>query len=566
MNMEQFVLEKYLTKNRTKHKAHGHMPEWLLAAIKAQIGEKYNFYSPPPSIHSVLPMDDRLKALVKDVIAVAHKADTKIVVKKSGRIRDQNGNVVDSFCFNTGRFQVETTLYAGMAVYRPAEPDVLHLLLLRSDQPESKEANHFPELGTSKDWTVLRECAAQHTPGWLKRFHNVDWPGALKQAAEANAAATLALTSGLRAADLSVIGGMGTAKLQLLDLFAIVALHKTFPPALHPELVHVLLTRSVDDLDEIRRVARAWDLTVPAEALGREIPILDLSRVGDIADAKRAERFVPMTYDSSDVALKVIDEVDRLRATAQGTGEFAKTFSSPPVLIGSSIWSKRSCVEIDLRDVRFEDRELEVGRVLIAELVQKRDTLMEGLRTEWAEFSRHSDILLMSPDRVWFQCFHYAASAVLFPAHFTRAEFQNIVLEADAARLRLREDREARYKRAMNKIREATAETSWVEPNKPKAKEEALELLKGEKAAFLYYPRDIPSLCFTKASLRRLADLGEDEMNDFIAKLQCNRFEVDPSHPVTFAKGEQQRMIRVRAESVSVTKNRGDENGTQSGS
>ena len=539
--------------NRGREK---HLRDILHEQITAQIGEKYNCYSPPPSIHSVLPMDDRLKTLVKDVIAKAHKADTKIVVKKSGRIRDQNGHAVDAFCFETGRFQVETTLYAGMAVYRPAEPDVLHLLLLRSDQPESKEVNHFPELGTAKDWKVLRECAAQHSPTWLRRLRNIDLPDALKQAAEANAAATLALTGGLRAADLSVIGGMGTAKLQLLDLFAIVALHKAFPPALHPEFVHVLLTHSVDDLDEIRRVARAWDLTVPAEAFGREIPILDLSRVGDIADVKRAERFVLMTYDSSDVALKVIDEVDRLRATSQGTGEFAKTFASPPVLVGSSIWSKRSCIEIDLRDVRFEDRELEVGRVLIAELVQKRDTLMDGLRTEWVEFSRHSDILLMSPDRVWFQCFHYAASAVLFPAHFTRAEFQNIFFAADAARLRLREDRETRYQKALEEIRAATERTAWVEPNKPKTVEEAKNLLESEKSAFVYQPDDVPFLCFTKESMLRVTKLEDAEFDDFVAELKRNKLIESRTHPISFAEGKQLRMIRVRAQAITVT---GDE-------
>lgn len=538
----------------------------IAEAFQAMLGERNNPYAQFRAGHKAICMDVDLKKQVDSIILAAHKADDKIEVKKKGTIRDSSGGRYDGFAFEAGRYRVGEALYAGIVVYQPSQPGNLHLLLLRSDQPQFKAVKFFPELGTAKDWDLMRSCMKRHSPKWASQQMVVDIPDAQSMAAAVNAAAILEAFGRSNAASLETLGGMSAVKLHLLDLFCIAALYRQFPPELHPEFANVLVIRSNDDLDELRRVARAWDLTVPREGFGHEFPVIELTQVGDLAAFKQADRFVLTTYSASEIALKVIGEVDRLRATSQGTGEFAKAFPSPPVLVGSSIWSKRSCVEIDLRDVRFEDRELEVGRVLIAELVQKRNSLMEGLRTEWAEFSRHSDILLMSPDRVWFQCFHYAASAVLFPAHFTRAEFQNIVLEADAARLRLREDREARYKRAMNKIREATAETSWVEPNKPKTKEEALELLKGEKAAFLYYPRDIPSLCFTKASLRRLADLGEDEMNDFIAKLQCNRFEVDPSHPVTFAKGEQQRMIRVRAESVSVTKNRGDENGTQSGS
>ena len=350
---------------------------------------------------------------------------------------------------------------------------------------------------------------------------------------------------------------MSAAKLHLLDLFAIAAVYQCFPTELVPEFLHTVLIRSNDDLDEVRRAARVWDLTVPPEGFGDEFPIIELTQAADLTAFKQADRFVLMTYAASEIALKVISEVDRLRATSQGTGEFTKVFPTPPVLVGSAIWSKRACTEIDFREVRFEDRELEVGRVLIAELVQKRELLMEALHTEWEAFSRHSEFLQKSPVRTWFSCFHYAAAAVLFPAHFTRAEFQNIFLEADAARLRLREDREARYKRAMDKIREATAETPWLEPSKPKTRAEAEELLADEKEAFLYFPQGIPCLCFTKSTMRRLADLSEEELNDFVAKLQRNKFDVIPSHPVTFEKGRQLRVIRIRADWITLTESGG---------
>ena len=77
-------------------------------------------------------------------------------------------------------------------------------------------------------------------------------------------------------------------------------------------------------------MARAWDLTVPREGFGHECPVIELTQVGDLAAFKQADRFVLTTYSASEIALKVIGEVDRLRATSQGTGEFAKAFPSPP--------------------------------------------------------------------------------------------------------------------------------------------------------------------------------------------------------------------------------------------
>ena len=260
------------------------------------------------------------------------------------------------------------------------------------------------------------------------------------------------------------------------------------------------------------------------------------------------------------MALKVIDEVDRLRATAQGTGEFAKTFSSPPVLIGSSIWSKRSCVEIDMRDVRFEARELEVGRTLIATLVQQAATLMDGLKNEWEAVSHSLDFLTTPPDRVWWNTFHYAAAAIVFPAFSTRGEYMQILQEADAARLRLREDRETRYQKALEEIRAATEKTPWVEPTKPKTVEEAKNLLESEKAAFVYRPDDLPFLCFTKESLLRATKLEDAEFDDFVAELKRNKLIESRTHPISFAEGKQLRMIRVRAQAVTITTT-GGENG-----
>lgn len=529
-------------------------------AFLVMLGERHNPYDQFRAGCKAILMNGDLQKQVESIISSAHKADDKIEVKKKGKIRGNNGNCYEGFAFEAGRYRVGEELYVGMVIYQLAQPDILQLLLLRSDQSRSKAVKFFPSLATVEDWKLLCDCMKRHSPKWASRLTVVDIPAAQSKATEANAAATLESFGRLNTSSLEVLGGMSAAKLHLLDLFAIAALYQCFPPELIPEFLHTVLIRSNDDLDEVRRVARVWDLTVPREGFGREFPIIELTQAGDLTAFKQANRFVLMSYATSEIALKIIGEVDRLRATSQGSGEFAKTFPTPPVLVGSSIWSKRACTEINFRDVRFENRELEVGRVLIAELVQKRDRLMEALRMEWDAFSRHPEFLQKSPVRAWFSCFHYAAAAVLFPAYFSRAELLEIFKDADAARLRLREDRETRYKCAMDKIREATAETPWLEPSKPKTRAEAEELLADEKEAFLYFPQGIPSLCFTKASLRRLGDLSEDELDGFVAELQRNKFEVILSHPVTFEKGKQLRVIRIRAEGLTVTKSEGEGN------
>lgn len=136
------------------------------------------------------------------------------------------------------------------------------------------------------------------------------------------------------------------------------------------------------------------------------------------------------------------------------------------------------------------------------------------------------------------------------------------ILRSGCGSLRLREDRESRYQKALEEIRAATEKTPWVEPTKPKTLEEAKKLLESEKAAFVYQPDDIPFLCFTKESMRRLANLEEHELDDFVTKLDRNQLLDKKSHPVLFAGGKQLRMIRVRTRTVTVTPSGGKEDGS----
>lgn len=241
------------------------------------------------------------------------------------------------------------------------------------------------------------------------------------------------------------------------------------------------------------------------------------------------------------------------QAQALSDAEFAEQFPYPPVVVGSHIWSNRSCVEIDMREVRFSDEELLTGREYVASLLKNHRALMEAFDKAWRQSITTPDAAIRPYPRLWYQAFHFAAGTTIFPASNALMDYLELTKEADAVRLRLRDDRQQRYNRAIVELQSATKESSWIYPGKPSTMAEALDILSEDYDAFLHQKDGRPVLAFTEDSLIRRAGLEQQEIDDFISKLKKNQLLKNKTHPVTFKKQEQGRFICINAEAITVT-------------
>ena len=90
------------------------------------------------------------------------------------------------------------------------------------------------------------------------------------------------------------------------------------------------------------------------------------------------------------------------------------------VLAGSTIWSNRTCVEIDVRNLRFSDEELRVIRKFMATTFSLRTTLFEAMQRGWEEFCRSGEASFVPYPSAWFQNAHYALVETLFSLYDAR--------------------------------------------------------------------------------------------------------------------------------------------------
>lgn len=515
------------------------------------VGEQYRYTCPPETMVTTVTKTDQLSDLVVKTIAKANRHSTdKIQVSRHGKVRDENGQRVEAFCFNIGMYVVADILYKGIVV--DMLDDRLNILLVRSDAKKSMHAL-FPNLGTAQDWTILQKCAKRFSPKWASKRIEIDIVNAQTQAASANAMSTLSIAGQLNRNDLDVLSGMSPQKLQLIDLCAAAASYTVLPEALAPEFVHVLRTETADDLDEIRRAMKGLDLTTPLDAVGRDTPIFQLIGKGGLSCWQKARCFIPLTYEKASFGQHVLDMADQART--EGVGKFVTTFPCLPVLIGSRIWSDRACTEIDVRGLRLSSKELEVGRRLIATLLVNSVEFIQAFEREWNAFWRNRDTLTTSYDRAWFICWHFAAAQILFSAYDSRREFADLCAEADSARLRLRDNRTNRYAVAIGKLGMVMDNAPWLMPTKPRTKSEALEALKGRYDAFRHTVKERPVMCFSKESFIRFTGIEAGEVDDFVLKLKGNHLMEHKTHPVSFAKQEQGRFFCVYMNSITVTAN-----------
>ena len=508
---------------------------------------QYSHACPPAIMRVAIPATGEIAKILDKAIAKGNNDWGNLTVSRKGKVRDSNGYRVESFCIRFGKYIIEDNLYNAWAV--DTLDDDIHILLVRSDVTTPMN-RLFSDLGDAKDWKVMCQCADRFSPKRASKRFSIALIDAQTQAAGYNAEQYLKFSGQLGAGALDTLEGMCPAKLQIIDLCTLSALYRQFSVEIQPEFVHVLRICGADDLDEIRRVFKAFDLTTPLELAGHDIPIFGLTGKKDIGCWQGTQQLVLITYQKSVFAQHIIDIADRTHML--NNQHFTERFPCPPVIVGSTIWSSRACVEIDARNLRFTDGELKIGRQLIATLVAHKTTLMDNFRQEWSEFQRSAEAFIVPYSTAWFRMWHFAAAQCLFGGYEARLQYIQICKESDDARLRLRDDRQTRYAAAIETLRNADADTPWLLMIKPKTKEDTLRLLSQKYAAFRHTVAGEPVMCFTTQSLIRCVGIEPAELDDFILKLKENQLLEHKTHPVSFATQEQMRLICVQAPQLTV--------------
>lgn len=335
----------------------------------------------------------------------------------------------------------------------------------------------------------------------------------------------------------------------MLDLCTVISLVHTFPAQLVPRMIHVIVTRDMDDLDEVQRVFKALDFSIKASGL--DVPAVEVKGKNSLNLWQRSSRFTYIVYDQAQNANCIFEAMSQTQILNDTL--FHEQFPYPPVLVGPSIWSNRNCTEIDMRGVRFSDDELRTGRKYIASLIRNRANLMDTFAKCWKEHIAAQDAALTPYPKLWFRSFYFAVGTSLFSASDAMLDYIVLAQRTNAARLRLRTDRRHRYDIAIEKLKSVTTEDAWLYPSKPSTEEEALNLLSEKYDAFLHQKEDGPVLAFTETSLIRCARLERQEIDDFVSKLKQNKLLTNKTHPVSFQGKKQHRFICVDAKALTVT-------------
>lgn len=520
--------------------------------IMSKFGTQLGWDSKTPAMQCQLERTGEICEFCDDRIRFAHEAQSsRLTVSKRGKTRDENGYEVRAFSMRVGEFLVADALYIAWIVDELY--CTVHLLLVRSDVSTPMHVL-FPNLGTARDWKVMQKCADRFSPKWASKRSRIELADAQETAVVSNAQQALQAIGGLRSSHMiDVLSGMGANKLHMLDLLGSAALYRQFPNELVPQMSTIVRTGSMDDLDEFRRIIRAWDMTVPTEAMGQEAAILHLTTKKDTSQWKRTQRLLPVSYEKNVFGQTLIDYVEAVRSEGRGGDAFRMMVPCVPILVGPSIWSDRNCVELDFRQVRFTDDELIAGRQMLAALICGKQQLLVSMKREWDAFLRKPDTYITPYCTAWHRCWHYAAAEVLFPDYDSRIEYLELCKESDAARLRLRDDRASRYAAAIAKLKAAEQGTDWLYPNKPKTREEALKLLSRQYKAFRHTVKGEPVMAFTAESLIRCTAIEPGEFDDFVLKLKQNGLIERKTHPITFQKGVQWRFTCVKLSPLTVT-------------
>lgn len=518
--------------------------------INETLASNFNYQAPPETMACKVNRAGKVEHLCDKMIRKAHEeGEGKLIVRKYGAIIDDNGHRVEAFAFEVGRIEVEGTLYTCFAV------DMLYgtvyLLMVRSDVAMDFH-KLFPNIATAQDWKPLRKCIDRFSPKASCHRYVIDFRSARHSAAETAAASYLAQSGVFQQRDLDILWNMDSAKLHMLDLNSIIALRPTFPAYLIPRITHVIVTRDANDMEEVQRVFRAWDFSAGTQPAGSDVPSILIKGKRDMDMWRRSPRFTYMVYNKAqgpDCLFAAMSQASALR-----DDPFSEQFPHVPVIVGPSIWSDRSCVEIDIRDLRFSDEELLVGRKYLATLLKHHSSVMEELAISWQKYITTPNAAITPYPRLWYQAFHYAIGMALFSASNELMDYLELTRNADAHRLRMRTDRAQRYADAIEKLRTATGTELWLYSSKPKVKAEAFHLLKNDYDAFIHHLQDGTAvMAFTEASLARCVNLERSEIEDFVLKLKENHLLTNKTHPITFQKGEQARFICINIASITVT-------------
>ena len=281
----------------------------LLAALWLTLLGQLSTTAPADSIcHRITPTGD-LKVALDDLVADLHdRKFGKIRVSKHGICRDENGICVPAICLRAGEIRTTSALFVKHIVYEQS-CNSLHLLLVRSD---CKTPLHrlFPLLGTAQDWRVLQKCESIFSAprGFIR--NSVQCITAQEAAANDAAAQYLQAVGMINSTDLNILEGMGPERLQILDCVNLFNLYPHIPDIIVPNFVHVLRTRTTDDLDELRRIFKAGALSPTAS--GRDVPIYTLSGKTAFQEWKRSLTSCLLTYDKAAFAQLLLNDAQRI--------------------------------------------------------------------------------------------------------------------------------------------------------------------------------------------------------------------------------------------------------------
>ena len=119
----------------------------------------------------------------------------------------------------------------------------------------------------------------------------IDVQKAQYTAAENNVKCYLEQFGGFQQCNLDTLLDMEMTKLHMIDLGIVISLARVLPEQLLPRLVHVVIVRDADDLDEVQRVFKALDFSVGEQASALYVPSVLISGQKSLDKWRKNSRF-----------------------------------------------------------------------------------------------------------------------------------------------------------------------------------------------------------------------------------------------------------------------------------
>lgn len=464
-----------------------------------------------------------------------------------GTLSNNGGIEISIIPIQFGVFTYARVSYIGLGLIDLREHKVMYYLIPVDRWDDLKSLPGIPLI--QKQWELLRKAIPLLNPGKrMWRHFEVPYDNRQLQVAQANAQRALSNKMDPETA-ISTLEGMPISHFQLIDAILVAVLHSELPAAMRLWVPSVIRINGPEDAEQVRRMVQAMDLRCSSGYALRPPSEVFMTNKGDIDQWKQQYPNIALIcYRSREALLPLFDlQQEENRLVRSGwAGEADHPY---PLIVGYSIWPEYAATEIQFSG-ELQEEELKIGRQMAAQLMNNLSEFLGAFSGEWVKTAQDPSSLAQDSVKLWFQAFHFAAAQVLFTTLSDRMRYLQVCTANDAERIRIRDDRKLRYEEAAVLLKGVVGDEPWITP-RPSTYEEAGRRLYSEYDAIRFSPQGSNAttmVCFTKYSLARRCNLRVEEVDSFLKQFKSGQPINLASHPVTFAKGFQRRMICLRIE------------------